>query len=62
MFKLKKQYAHIMEMIQAKYVLPIHDLFTFPVPEYNLMENHFPDGIDFHESMERRVLTGTSSP
>lgn len=56
------QHPHILEGIQAKYVVPMHYQFSYPVPDYDLMESYFPDAIVFHESMENWVLTGTSSP
>jgi L-ascorbate metabolism protein UlaG (beta-lactamase superfamily) len=56
------QQAHVVEGIQAKYVIPMHYQFTYPVPDYELMESYFPDAIVFHESMESWVLNGTSSP
>jgi L-ascorbate metabolism protein UlaG (beta-lactamase superfamily) len=58
----EEQHAHVLEGIQAKYVVPMHYQFTYPVPDYDLMESYFPDAIVFHESMENWVLTGTSSP
>lgn len=59
---MESHHAHILEGIQAKYVVPMHFQFTYPVPDYDLMESYFPDAIVFHESMESWVLTGISSP
>ena len=56
------QQAHVVEGIQAKYVVPMHYQFTYPVPDYELMESYFPDAIVFHESMESWVLVRNSSP
>ena len=56
------QHAHVVEGIQAKYVVPMHYQFTYPVPDYDLMESYFPDAIVFHDSMESWVLPGTTSP
>jgi L-ascorbate metabolism protein UlaG (beta-lactamase superfamily) len=58
----ESQHAHVLEGIQAKYVVPMHYQFTYPVPDYDLMEIDFPDAIVFHESMDSWVLTGSSSP
>jgi L-ascorbate metabolism protein UlaG (beta-lactamase superfamily) len=62
MLIMEDQHAHVVDGIQAKYVVPMHFQFTYPVPDYDLMESYFPDAIVFHESMESWVLTGTSSP
>ncbi|KPK92971.1 MAG: hypothetical protein AMJ88_09345 [Anaerolineae bacterium SM23_ 63] len=56
------QHAHVLRGIQAKYIVPMHYQFTYPVPDYDLMESYFPDAIVFHESMESWVLTSSSSP
>jgi L-ascorbate metabolism protein UlaG (beta-lactamase superfamily) len=58
----ESQHAHVLEGIQAKYVIPMHFQFTYPAPDYELMESYFPDAIVFRESMESWVLNGTSSP
>jgi L-ascorbate metabolism protein UlaG (beta-lactamase superfamily) len=58
----EEQHAHILEGIQAAYVVPMHYQFTYPVPDYELMETYFPDAIVFHESLESWVLENTSPP
>jgi hypothetical protein len=62
MWIIGEQHAHILERIQAKYVFPIHYPFTFPVPDYDLMESYFHDAMVFRESMESWALTDPSSP
>jgi L-ascorbate metabolism protein UlaG (beta-lactamase superfamily) len=56
----ESQHAHVLEGIQAKYVVPMHFQFTYPEPDYELMESYFPDAIVFRESMESWELTGSS--
>lgn len=59
---IEEQHAHIVEGIQAEHIVPMHYQFTYPVPDYDLMESYFPDAIVFRESMESWLLNGTSSP
>jgi L-ascorbate metabolism protein UlaG (beta-lactamase superfamily) len=58
----EEQHAHILEGIQAEQIVAMHYQFTYPVPDYDLMEYYFPDAIVFRESMESWLLNGTSSP
>jgi hypothetical protein len=62
MLIIEEQHPHILEGIQAKYVVPIYYQFSYPAPDFDLMKSCFPDAIVFHEAMESWVLTGTSSP
>ena len=48
----EEQHAHVTEGIQARYIVPMHYQFTYPTPDYDLMESYFPDAIVFHETME----------
>jgi L-ascorbate metabolism protein UlaG (beta-lactamase superfamily) len=58
----EEQHAHILEGIQAEHIVAMHYQFTYPVPDYDLMEYYFPDAIVFRESMESWLLNDTSSP
>lgn len=57
----EEQHAHILEGIQASYIIPMHYQFTYPAPDYELMETYFPDAIVFHESLETWVLQNNQS-
>ena len=46
------QHPFIVEGIQARYVVPMHYLYTLPGPDYEAMELYFPEAILFHEELE----------
>jgi L-ascorbate metabolism protein UlaG (beta-lactamase superfamily) len=54
-------HAHILQGIQAKYIVAMHYQYSAPPPDYELMERYFPDAIVFHESLESWVLSGDTS-
>ena len=50
------QHAFIVEGIQARYVVPMHFLHSFPDVDYPAMELCFPEAIVFHEELESWLM------
>jgi L-ascorbate metabolism protein UlaG (beta-lactamase superfamily) len=50
------QHAFILEGIQARYVIPMHFLHSFPDVDYEAMELYFPEAILFHEELESWLM------
>jgi len=46
----------VVEGIQARYVVPMHFLHSFPEVDYEAMELYFPEAIMFHEELESWLM------
>jgi L-ascorbate metabolism protein UlaG (beta-lactamase superfamily) len=52
----EEQHPFITEGIQARYLIPMHYLHTFPDVDFEIMEAYFPDAIVFHGELESWLM------